>query len=50
MSHSNIYPVDELLECLKEQVLQIQNYRISIIKVNNKISERSLIKVPKMIE
>ena len=50
LAHPNIYPIYELLELMKGPILQIQNYRISIIKVNNKISERSLIKVPKMIE
>jgi len=34
----NIYPIDELLECVKRPVLQIQNYRISMTHGNNKIS------------
>ena len=41
LSHSNIYPVDELLECLKEQVLQIQSCRISMTQGNNGIQEES---------
>ena len=53
MAHLNIYPICKLLECIKELVLQIQTYRISITQANNRISERSpgenlvLIKVQK---
>lgn len=30
LAHSNTYPTDDLLEYMKERVLQIQNYRISM--------------------
>lgn len=33
--------IDELLECMKGPVLQTQNYRISMMKSNNRLSERS---------
>ena len=29
LAHPNNYPTDELLECMKGLVLQIQNYRLS---------------------
>jgi hypothetical protein len=35
---------------MKEQVLQIQNYRISMTQANNRISEGSLSEVPVSIE
>ena len=41
LAHPNIYPMDELPECIKRLVLQIQNYRVSMTQGNNKISERS---------
>ena len=48
LAHSmNTHPINEhltineLLEGIKEPVLQIQNYRISTTQDNNKISERS---------
>ena len=37
--HPNIYLINELLECMKERVLQIQNYRISTTQANNKTSK-----------
>jgi hypothetical protein len=39
----NIY---ELLECIKGLILQMQSYRIFMIKGNNRMSERSLSEVP----
>ena len=41
LAHPNIYPINELLECMKGLVLQIQNYRISMTQGNNRISERN---------
>ena len=32
LTYPNIYPIDELMECMKGLVLQIQNYRISMIQ------------------
>ena len=46
MAHPNIYPIYELLECVKVPVLQIQNYRISMTQGNDRISERSPSEVP----
>jgi hypothetical protein len=34
------YPIDELLECMKELALWIKNYRISMTQGNNGISVR----------
>lgn len=34
LAHSNIYPIYELLECVKELVLQIQSCRIYIYIVH----------------
>jgi hypothetical protein len=39
--HPNIYPICELLECVKGVVLQIQSCRISMTQANKGISERS---------
>ena len=41
LAHPNIYPIKELLKCMKRLVLQIQNYRIFMTRGNNRISERS---------
>ena len=41
MSYPIIYPTDELLEFMKQLVLQIQNYRIFMTKGNSGMSERS---------
>jgi hypothetical protein len=41
LAHPNIYPIDELLECMKELVLQIKNYRISMTQGDNRLSKRS---------
>lgn len=38
LAHSNIYPINELLEGMKGQV---QNYRISMTQCNNKRPKRS---------
>ena len=46
LAHPNIYPIYELLECVKVPVLQIQNYRISMTQGNDRISERSPSEVP----
>lgn len=46
-AHLNIYPINELLECVKGLDLQIQNTSPKIFKtrVNNGISEMSLSEV-----
>ena len=41
LTHPNIYPIYELLECVKDPVLQSQSCRISMTQGNNRISERS---------
>lgn len=38
--HHNFYPVNELLEYVKELVLEIQNYRISLIWNKSRISKK----------
>ena len=50
MSYPIIYPTDELLEFMKQLVLQIQNYRIFITQSNNRITERSPSEDPVLIE
>ena len=49
MTHPNIYPIDELLECIKGLVLQIQNYRISMTQSKNRLAERSPTEIPVLI-
>jgi hypothetical protein len=39
--YSNIYSINELLECMKWLDFQIQNYRISMTQGNSRISKRS---------
>jgi hypothetical protein len=46
LAHPIVYPIDGLLECMKGLVLQIQNYRMSMIQGNNRIAERSPSEVP----
>jgi hypothetical protein len=41
LAQANIYSIDELLECMKGPVLQIQRCRISMMQGNNRIPERS---------
>lgn len=41
LAHHNINPIYELLEHMKEQVLEIQSYRISKTLGNNRIFERN---------
>jgi hypothetical protein len=41
LTHPNIYPIYELLESVKDPVLQSQSCRISRTQGNNRISERS---------
>ena len=41
MAHASTYPIEELLECMKGSVLQIQNYRVSMTQGDNRISKRS---------
>ena len=41
LDHPNIYPIYELLESVKDPVLQSQSCRISMTQGNNRISERS---------
>ena len=50
LAHPNIYPINELLECMKVLVLQIQKYRIFMTQGNNRISKRSPSEVPVLIE
>jgi hypothetical protein len=46
LTYPNIHPINELLECVKEPVLQIQSCRISMTKGNNRLSERTPSEVP----
>ena len=41
MAHPSTYPIDELLECRKGLVLQIQNHRSSMTQGNSTVSKRS---------
>ena len=41
LGHSNIYPICELLEPVKGQVLQIQSYGVSMTQGNHSVMERS---------
>lgn len=34
LTYPNIYPIDELMECMKGLVLQIQNYKLSMPQGN----------------
>jgi hypothetical protein len=45
----NIYPIYELLECVKGQALQIQSCRISMTQSNNRMSEKSPSEDPVLI-
>lgn len=38
LAHPNISPIDELLECMKEPLLKIQNYNFFMTHGNNRIS------------
>lgn len=49
LAHPNIYPLNELLQCLKEPVLQIQNNSISTTQGNKRRSERSPSEFPVLI-
>jgi hypothetical protein len=48
--YPNIYPMDELLECIKGPALLIQTYRISMTLNSNRIFERSPTEVLVSIE
>lgn len=50
LAHPDIYSVDELLGCMNEQVLQMQNYRISMTHGDNRIAERSPSEVSVLIQ
>ena len=50
LAHPNIYPIDELPECMKWPVLHIQKYGVSLTQSNNRISERSSSEVPVLTE
>ena len=50
LANLNIYPIYDLLEPMKERVLQIQSCWISMTRGNSRISERSLSEVPVMIK
>ena len=49
LSHPSIYPIYELLECMKGLDLQIQSCRISMTQGNSRISERSLTEDPVLL-
>ncbi|KAL6035433.1 hypothetical protein STEG23_001178 [Scotinomys teguina] len=42
IAHPNIYPIYDLLECVKGLFLWNNNHRISMTQGNSRISERSL--------
>ena len=44
--HPNIYPIYDLLECVKGPVFQIQSCRISTTHGNHRMSEKSLSEDP----
>lgn len=52
LTYSNIYHTDKLLQYMRRQVLylHIENYSIFMTQSNNRISEKSLSKVPLLIE
>lgn len=50
LAYPIIYPINELLKGNKMPVLQIQNYRLSKTKENNRISKRSPSEIPVLIE
>ena len=50
LAHASTYPIEELLECMKGSVLQIQNYRVSMTQGDNRISKRSPSEGPILIE
>lgn len=50
MAHPNIYPIDKLLKQVKEPVLLIQNYRISMTQGYNRIFKRSSSEVPVLVK
>lgn len=41
MTHPNTHPINELLELMKELVLQIQNYSVPMTEDNNRISKKT---------
>jgi hypothetical protein len=49
LAHPNIYPVNELLECMNRVVLQIQTYGSSITQGSNRISTRSPSEAPGLL-
>jgi hypothetical protein len=49
LAQLNFCPIDDLLERMQVRVLQIQNYRISMMQ-GNKISKRSPSEDPVLIE
>ena len=49
LPHPNIYPIYELPEFMKEPVLQIQSFRISMTQGNNSISKSSPSEGPVLI-
>jgi len=49
LTYPNIYPIYELLEHAKEQVLQIQSCRIFMVQSNCRVSEKSSCEDPVLI-
>ena len=49
MAHPNIYPIYELLECVKGLVLKTQSCSISMTQGNYRISKRSYSEEPGLI-
>lgn len=41
LTHPNIYPTFERLDCMKGSVLQKQSCRISMTQDNNRVSEKN---------
>lgn len=49
MVHPNIYPICELLQCMKGQVLQNQSGRFSMTQSNDRITKKSASEDPILI-
>ena len=46
----NIYPMHKLLDCMKEPILHMKNYRIFMAQGSNRMSERSPREDPALTE
>lgn len=49
MTHPNIYPIAEVLECMKGPFPQIQNNTVSMTQGNKRLSERDPSEDPVLI-